>query len=260
MSSCASIDPLVTAYVDGEIAAEERALVDAHVQVCASCRSRIDAERAVSTLLRTRRPELCGAVAPDGLRARCRPPAGAAAVVPFPAPAPAAPSRAWRGRLPRLAVAASLLLGLGGAALYRVTVGATQAIAAELTADHLKCFTLNGILPNHDTEEEAERFLRNSFNWSTDLPDHSDDTDLQLVGTRWCLYEHGRVAHVMYRHKGVPVSIFMLPGTTQERTLTRALGHDAVVWSEGTRTFVLIARAPRVEVQQVAAFVQRALH
>ncbi|MGE3176559.1 MAG: anti-sigma factor, partial [Vicinamibacterales bacterium] len=55
MSSCASIDPLVTPYVDGEIAGDQRALVDAHVQVCAPCRSRIEAERAVSTLLKARR-------------------------------------------------------------------------------------------------------------------------------------------------------------------------------------------------------------
>ncbi|MGE3705966.1 MAG: anti-sigma factor [Vicinamibacterales bacterium] len=259
MSSCASIDPLVTPYVDGEIAGDQRALVDAHVQVCAPCRSRIEAERAVSTLLKARRQDLCGAAAPAGLRARCRPSAADAAVLPFrPQDAPARPT--WRARLPRLAVAASLLLGLGGAAIYRVTVGATQAIAAELTADHLKCFMLNGVLQNHDTEEEAERFLLDSFNWSTELPDRHDDGDLELVGSRWCLYEHGRVAHVMYRHKGVPVSIFMLPDTTQERSLTYALGHDAVVWSEGTRTFVLIARAPRPEVEQVAAFVQRTLH
>jgi anti-sigma factor (TIGR02949 family) len=258
MSSCDSIETLVTPYVDGELPSQDRQRVDAHIASCAVCRSRVEAERAVSDLVRARRGELCADRAPEGLRARCcRPAQVPHAVVPFSA---VEPQRTWRQRMPTLALAAVVLLAVGGAVVYRVTVGATQAIAAELAADHLKCFLLNRVLGTHDTEAEAEAFLLSSFGWQAELPDRARDAGLELVGSRWCLYEHGRIAHVMYTHKNVPVSLFMLPGTSRERSLTRALGHDAVVWADRDRTFVLVARAPRAEVQNVVSFVQSALH
>lgn len=255
MSSCTSIDPLVTPYVDGEIPSRDRQLVDQHLHVCARCRSRVEAERAVTGLLRARRSELRAHGAPAGLRARCLP-SSASAVVPFTAQVP---KRSWRERLPRLAIAATLVVALGGVATYRATLGATEAIAAELAADHVKCFLMNGVLGTHDTREESEAFLRSAFDWHAELPNDPHKASMELVGSRWCLYEHGKIAHVMYKHRGVPVSIFMLPGTARVRTLTHVLGHEAVVWADGERTFVLVAKAPPAEVQEVAAFVQNTL-
>ena len=91
---------------------------------------------------------------------------------------------------------------------------------------------------------------------------------LELVGARPCLYARGKVAHLMYRHHGHPVSVFMIPnmtrpgvpgipGTTDE--VVDVLGHEATVWSEGGRTFVLVAREPKADVAQAVAFVQAAL-
>ena len=37
------------------------------------------------------------------------------------------------------------------------------------------------------------------------------------------------------------------------------MGHEAVIWSGGGRTFVLIAREPRAEVERMASTVQAAL-
>ena len=37
------------------------------------------------------------------------------------------------------------------------------------------------------------------------------------------------------------------------------MGHEAAVWSSGSRTFVLITRESRDEVQQMASFVQASL-
>jgi anti-sigma factor RsiW len=44
MSKCTSIDPLVTPYVDGELPAAERTLVDEHLHRCPPCLSRVAAE------------------------------------------------------------------------------------------------------------------------------------------------------------------------------------------------------------------------
>jgi anti-sigma factor RsiW len=255
MPSCASIDPLVTPYIDGELGGAERAAVEQHIRFCPPCRSRIQAEQSVCRLLRTRQPELTAQRAPEQLHLRCRAvrasqPTGSAR---------AGSSWRWIGRTPSLAAAAVLLLAAGGAIGYRATFGATQAIAAELTADHIKCLMLNAVMRTHDSVEDVEADLQSGFGWTARLPEHPEQADLELVGSRPCLYEHGKIAHIMYRHKGVPVSIFMLPATQERDGFLESLGHDAVVWSDAERTYVLIARAPRADVERVASFVQASL-
>ena len=60
----------------------------------------------------------------------------------------------------------------------------------------------------------------------------------------------------MYRHDGRPVSLFMLPRSDARRTSSSSvLGHEAAIWSVGDRTFVLVAREPRAEVERMASFV-----
>jgi hypothetical protein len=83
---------------------------------------------------------------------------------------------------------------------------------------------------------------------------------LHLVGSRPCLYGEGRIAHIMYRHEGRPVSLFMLPNSSRSRELVEVLGHQAAIWCVGNRTFVLVAREPRREVERLASFVQASLH
>jgi hypothetical protein len=52
----------------------------------------------------------------------------------------------------------------------------------------------------------------------------------------------------------------MLPRTQRSEQLVEVLGHEAAIWSVGDRTFVLIAREARSEVERMAAFVHAALH
>jgi anti-sigma factor RsiW len=255
MSSCTSIDPLVTPYIDGELSGPDRAAIEQHIRFCAPCRSRIEAEQSVCRLLRARQRELTAAPAPDGLRLRC------CATGAYQSTGSGQASTGWRwmGRTPSLAAAAVLVLAAGSALGYRATFGATQAIAAELTADHIKCLMLNAVMRTHDSVEDVEADLRSGFGWTARLPEHPEQAGLELVGSRPCLYEHGKIAHIMYRHNGVPVSIFMLPGARQPREVLQSLGHDAVVWSDNERTYVLVARAPRADVERVASFVQASL-
>jgi len=63
----------------------------------------------------------------------------------------------------------------------------------------------------------------------------------------------------MYRHNGRPVSLFMLPHTSKSDQLIDVLGHEAAIWSVGDRTFVLVAREARSEVERLASFVHRTL-
>ena len=65
MHNCQSIDPLVTPFVDGQLAAADVQAVEEHLRACAPCHSRVTAERAVHDLMRARRATLCKSEAPD---------------------------------------------------------------------------------------------------------------------------------------------------------------------------------------------------
>ena len=80
------------------------------------------------------------------------------------------------------------------------------------------------------------------------------------MGARPCLYGEGKIAHIMYRHEGRPVSLFMLPNTERTAGLVEVLGHEAAIWCANNRTFVLVSREPKADVLRLASFVQSSLH
>jgi hypothetical protein len=164
------------------------------------------------------------------------------------------------GTVVPFALAASVSLVVGGTFLYQLTDRSSRVLIAELAADHLKCLALNGVLRlDHTPPAAVEISMRSGFGWDVQLPQHPERAGLELVAFRPCLYGKGRIAHLMYRCEGRPVSVFMLPKTTRPTEFVDVLGYQAAIWSTGGRTFVVMARRPRPEVQRIAAFVQAAL-
>jgi anti-sigma factor RsiW len=264
MPKCSSIDPLVTPYVDGELPAADAQAIDDHLRACAPCRARVLVERAVRDVLQARKPALREQGAPVALRDTCRKLArqGADILEPGvggPRRSAGGAKAGWRARLAPLALAASLVLLVGGAFLYRMTETSTRLMVAELTADHMKCFMMNAVLRTSHSPAVVESSLASGFAWQAHLPERPEDAGLELVGTRPCLYGEGKIAHIMYKHNGTPVSLFMLPRDHRAEQSLGVLGHEASIWSEGNRTFVLIARESRGEVQRLTSFVHEAL-
>jgi anti-sigma factor RsiW len=261
MADCSRFDPLVTPFVDGALSGDDRQAIERHLSLCPACRFRVHAEQAVHGLLRAHRTTLNALHAPAALRAACadlrdRGTVDLAAGVRSARPAVAA---AWRARLPGLALAASLVLLVGGAFLYQATVQSSRVMAAELTADHLKCLAMSAVLRTSQPAEEVEGAMAAGFGWRMRLPENPSQAGLELVGSRPCLYGEGRVAHIMYRHEGRPVSLFMLPDTTRAQELVEVLGHEAAIWCVGRRTFVLVSPEAKDEVERMASFVQAAM-
>ena len=256
MSDCRTIDPLITSYVDDDIDADARRRVDEHVHRCPPCHSRVVAERAVRQLVRVKRAEISRGVASHELRARCL----ALHAVKTPAAAPR-----WRVRMKPFAIAAGLVLVVGGAFVYEATERSTRLLAAELTADHVKCFGMNALLGTNPDAEVIEQAMASTFGWDM-RPPESHEAGLELVGARPCLYAKGKAAHLMYRHHGQPLSVFMLPQFTRPEAtpghpeMVDVMGHEAIVWSQGGRTFVVISSEPEQEMSQAAAIVQAGLH
>jgi anti-sigma factor RsiW len=261
MPNCYKIDPLVTPFIDGDLPEPDRRAVEDHLRVCPPCNSRVVAEREVHELIRTRVPALKKTQAPDSLHAKCWKIArleSQATDTPIHAgmPLPAAPGR----RLGPYALAASLVLVVGGAFVYQATDKSARVLAAELTADHMKCLALNHALGTHDAPASVEAEMAQSFDWRMHLPEDPSKAGMELVGSRPCVYGEGKIAHIMYRHEGRLVSLFMLPKSARPEELVEVLGHQAKIWCVGNRTFVLVAREPRANVERMASFVQASLH
>jgi anti-sigma factor RsiW len=254
---CDRIDPLVTPFIDGALPEPDRRSVEDHLRVCPPCHSRVAAERQVHELIRARVPLLNKTEAPDTLHAKCW---DLARVKPQSSDAAAGTrAAALPRRLAPYALAASLVMVVGGAFVYQATDKSARVLAAELTADHVKCFALNRALGLHAGTAAVESSMASSFGWPAHLPVDPAKADLELVGSRQCLYGEGEIAHIMYRHQGRPVSLFMLPNAARKEELIEVLGHEAKIWCVGGRTFVLVAREPRPEVERMASFVQASL-
>ncbi len=265
MPDCSSIDPLITPFVDGDIGAADRQRVDEHLRVCAPCHSRVGAEQAVRDLLHARRASLTAGSASAALRNRCAALGSPSVQGSRPGVTPAV----WRGRMAPLALAATLVVVVGGAFVYVSTDRSTRLLAAELTADHVKCFGVMNTLLGTTTDRVAiESVMATTFGWQMHVPDAAGGPGLELVGARPCLYARGKMAHLMYRHNGHPVSVFMIPNMARpglpgtpgiKDEVVDVMGHEATVWSSGGRTFVVVAREPEADVAQVVSFVQASL-
>ena len=263
MSNCRAIDPLVTPYVDRQLEDAERRQVDEHLRRCPPCYSRVTAEQAVRDLVQARQPELHH-TAPPVLREKCariaatvKAQSGARGTV---APGALVSRQKWTSRFAPVAMAASLVAVVGGAFVYQATHRSARVMAAELVADHLKCFAVNAALGTQESPSSVEGAMLSSFDWRVHLPAEPSRAGLELMGARTCLYGEGRIAHIMYRHEGRPVSLFMLPNTERTAGLMEVLGHEAAIWCANNRTFVLISREPTQDVQRLASFVQSSLH
>jgi anti-sigma factor RsiW len=238
--------PLMTRVADGEATAPERGRVEGHVRACAPCRRQMHAEGEARQLVRERASTLVGH-APLGLRARC----AAARVQAAPAarrPLPLLSRAGWP-----MALAATLLLAVAGSAFYGLVVNPSKAVAAQLTLDHLKCFTLfeepAGLAP-----AEVQAILKARHGIDIVLPAGQEASGLTLVGGRRCLYLDGSVAHLLYRKGAVQVSLFVLPtGAKLSHTELDVLGHSAVAFARGGRTWVALARAPHAEMNAIAS-------
>ena len=254
MSDCDAIELFVTPYIDGEITGADRDILEQHLRTCSICRVRITRERAVRELVGARKQALHAGCASASLRVRCAAAGGAMGGRRSPTAA-----SLWRARLAPFAVAAALVVVVGGAFLYPLTARSNRLMVSELTLDHMKCVLFNAALGTRQDAADVEHSLASDFSWQAHLPAEPEQAGLELVGERTCLYGVGRVAHVMYRHQGRTVSVFMLPDDVRKEEVVEVLGHRAAIWSVGGRTFVLVGKEPPEELTRMASFVKAGL-
>jgi len=248
--TCEQVEQQLPAYVDGTLG-DADAIV-AHLKTCDACRASAHAQSVARSVLRARAAELAQ-MAPPGLRTRLR----ALAEQERASAGQARPSvlLGWSGQLTAFATALLFVLVVGAVLLPIATVRSTVVLAAQLALDHLKCFTIEGDADGTPiAKAQAERTLKEEYDFDVNVPAPLPDQHLELMAVRRCLYGDGRAAHLMYRLNGEPVSLFVIPGVTRPADELTLFGHDQLVWTEGDRTYMLIARGgTRADLTRVAS-------
>ncbi len=244
MASCHDIDPLLTPYLDEEAGGEERRDVEAHLQRCPACAERARAEGVARAVLRARAGAV-SVVGPALLRRRCE----MAAASSRPPQVERTERRRWLA--PGLAAAAVVVLAV---ALRGFVASSPGLLVAELALDHLKCFALfephGG--PADPQTVAAELTLR--YGWRLAIPGSLARERLTLLGARRCFSSDGSVAHVLYRHGGRALSLFVVPATARPPSQVTLAGYAARIWSDRHATYVLLGRESEPEMRTVAAY------
>jgi anti-sigma factor RsiW len=157
-----------------------------------------------------------------------------------------------------LSLAATLLLAVAGAFMLGLN-HEVEALAAQLTLDHVMCFQLAPERATQAEPAEAGRAWAAAQGWPLQVPPSSAGAQLQLLGVRRCFMSGRRVAHVLYKWRGEPLSVFVVPNRRragQGTEIVEKFGHETVVWSAGDRTYVVLARGRPSELESVAGYVR----
>jgi anti-sigma factor RsiW len=179
--------PRITAYVDGALAPEARAAVEAHLATCDACRDQEAFERGLRERMRALpAPELPAGIE-SRLRRRLR-------------RRPRCPAPRGFARAPRLLLH---VLWARGAAAF---------VAWEVARDHVHCFG-HSHLPaevwTSDAGEIADWYRKHG----TELPNvPSSASGVELVGGRFCGLLDRTVAHLYYEGGKRHLSLYVVPG------------------------------------------------
>jgi len=255
MSECQRVAESLAAYVDELLQPDERGRVDRHIAACPSCRRLADDERGGRRLLRHESSKLLAGPLPPGLRRRCEALtrvkddslAGLGRFGPW-----------WRVRLVPVLLTAIAMIFTASAFLSLATRRSDAVLAAQLTADHSKCFRL--FAPPNGASADAggiQRTLARQYGLNVHVPSSSVEDDIQLLGMRRCLYGDGLVPHVMYRVHGQEMSLFVLSGMERKPDDLVTLGHRSQIWSRNGTTFVLVSPAHGTGLTSAARYVMR---
>ena len=231
MSDCRRITEQLTSYVDDLLESDRRVEVERHLDGCRSCRATASGERGGQTLLRHHASRLREEPLPPGLKSRCESIVGGQAV--------GARVPGWLRTLVPTVLSVILLVFTASAIFSLATRQSDAVLAAQLTADHSKCFKLFVGGDSAMSAQEAEQFLSEQYGWKIHVPPSANG--VQLVGVRRCLYADGLVPHVMYRANGQDLSLFVLKGVTRNATDLVTFGHRSQIWTKGNTTFVLVS-------------------
>lgn len=250
MSDCRRTTERLAAYTDASLPPAERDEVERHLAACPPCRDDASQQSGAHSVLRARADALRAETLPPGLRSRCEALARAHGAPP--------PARSWATRLVPVTLAAILLIFTGAAIMSLATQRSDALFAAQLTADHTRCFRrhVGADAPGLDAAQVEAR-LAQDYGWQLHVPASLPGDGLRLVHARRCLYAEGRIPHVLYRANGEDLSLFVIEGVARPPADVTAFGHRSRIWTRGDTTFVLVSSSSAGNLDAAARYLMQ---
>jgi len=155
-----------------------------------------------------------------------------------------------------LSLAATLLLAVAGVFAFGLN-NTVQALTTQLTIDHVTCFRIAKQTPTNP-DEAGQRWAATQ-GWDVTVPASSNTHNLEFVCLRRCFVTEGRVAHLMYKWHGQPLSVYVVPssvGAADTQQIVERFGHEAVVWTSRGRTYVVLSRGRPDDLDSVVRYVK----
>ena len=209
-------------YIDGELLADEAAVVADHLNTCPDCAA---AHRRLVATSNKLRAGLARYPAPDVLKARIR-----AALVQTSAEVSAPPRRArlyWGVRWPSAIAAAALVAVLSSALTLSVTQRrpAGDAVQSELLASHIR-----SLMPGHltDVASNDQHNVKPWFNGRVDLSPavpRLDSLGFPLVGGRIDYIDGRSVAVIVYTRRQHVINVYAWPTQSANETPVTTSSH-----------------------------------
>jgi len=241
---CEEVRPRLDAYLDGELAETERALLRSHMEGCPDCGPEIAALERLREGIRSAAPDYR---APAELRSRIRFALRREAAAGTP-PVVASRAAGW------LAYAASLLLAVAvGAGGTFVMLGERQedAIAHEIIDSHLR-----SLLGTHltDVASSDQHTVKPWFAGRSDVAPPAVDLSaagFPLVGGRLDLVAGKPIPSLVYKRREHVINLFVLPASRGERpeALSRQ-GYNLQHWDERDLSFWAVSDAAPAELSE----------
>jgi anti-sigma factor RsiW len=250
MKDCRETSERLTPYVDDALPPEERGDIERHLNACPPCRQSAVEEQGGRTVVRECASRLRQPPLPPGLRSRCEALARDHSRV--------STFASWRLRLVPLTLVATIVIVAGLALFSLITRRSDAVLAAQLTADHIKCFKV--FVPDQEADpRQVEAQLEENYGWDMHVPGSSPENDVRLLGGRRCMYASGPLPHVMYSTEDQkPVSLFRLEGEIRDEASVETMGHLCRIWSRGGNTYVLVApESAAQDIGRIARYVQQ---
>ncbi len=245
MDACKPYRAQTTQFVDGELPDTERMNLEVHLARCPHCRAAVATERAMRTLLCSRRLRLRQS-APPHLRdtvaslGRHR------------------DARGWRRFVRSRPAVATAVLVVAAVAGYGLIGRGGQALAAQLALDHLKCTRILRPQPGADVGTQAARW-QSRHGWKPPLPTPPPGSPFRFVALRRCVHTGGLMAHALYRKDDTLLSLFVLQGDVRPESLREIMGQRASFWTDGHYTYAAVASADASALGDFRQFATRAV-
>ena len=241
--TCSSVAPLLEAHLDGELDANQQALVREHLDQCPSCGAAYGRLERLREDLRSpslyfRAPESLGRRVASALRE---------------SPQTQALTLVWPWKWIALAASIALAISLGANLLLTRTYRTeNQLMAREVVSSHVRAMLGTHLMDiNSSDRHTVKPWFSDKLDFSPSVRDLAGQ-GFPLAGGRVDYLDARPVAALVFRRNRHVITLFTWPSGRSSTTEVSQNGYQVVAWTQDTMTYWAVSDLNREELQQFA--------